>query len=101
MHSAPCTKHSVSRYLSANIRHFNSLNTIMYNLSYDIYILDSDGLIKKHMNITSRYYLSDMPAAFTEHIGGLKAGTEYKIKIVANSFWRTRSDALTARFATL
>ena len=46
------------------------------------------------MNITSRYYLSDMPAALTEHIGGLKAGTEYKIKIVANSFWRTRSDAL-------
>lgn len=69
--------------------------------SYDIYILDSDGLIKKHVNITSRYYLSDMPAALTEHIGGLKAGTEYKIKIVANSFWRTRSDALTARFATL
>ena len=56
---------------------------------------------KKHMNITSRYYLSDMPAALTEHIGGLKAGTEYTIKIVANSFWRTRSDALTARFATL
>lgn len=53
------------------------------------------------MNITSRYYLSDMPAALTEHIDGLKAGTEYTIKIVANSFWRTRSDALTARFATL
>ena len=69
--------------------------------SYDIYILSGDGLVKKHLNITSRYYLYDMPATLTEHICGLKTRTEYTVKIVANSFWRTRSDALTARFATL
>ena len=69
--------------------------------SYDIYILSGDGLVKKHLNITSRYYLYNMPATLTEHICGLKTRTEYTVKIVANSFWRTRSDALTARFATL
>lgn len=113
-------KYTDARYVTAEKPYFENAGIFVENItadgcditftqatgkerpdSYDIYILDSDGLIKKHMNITSRYYLSDMPAALTEHIGGLKAGTEYKIKIVANSFWRTRSDALTARFATL
>ena len=113
-------KYTDARYVTAKKPYFENAEIFVENItadgcditftqatgkerpdSYDIYILDSDGLIKKHMNITSRYYLSDMPAALTEHIGGLKAGTEYTIKIVANSFWRTRSDALTARFATL
>lgn len=69
--------------------------------SYDIYFITDDGLIRRHMNITSRYYLSDMPQTLTERVSGLESGTDYTVKIVANSFWRTKSEPITARMRTL
>ncbi len=68
--------------------------------SYDIYLLGDDGLVKKHVNITSRYYLCEMPETLTQHIGGLRAGTHYTVKIIANSFWHTRSEPVKAELTT-
>ena len=71
--------------------------------SYDIFVTDiSDGLIKKHLNITSRFYLYDMPKTLSQNIQGLKAGHDYEVKVSANSFWNTACDnPLTAKFKTL
>ncbi len=70
--------------------------------SYDIFITDmADGLIKKHMNITSRYYLYNMPKTLSQSVQGLKAGHRYEVKIFANSFWNTSCDEpLKAEFTT-
>ncbi len=71
--------------------------------SYDIFVTDkADGLIKKHMNITSRYYLYDMPEKLSQSVQGLLPGHSYTVSVFANSFWNTRSEEpLTAEFSTL
>ena len=71
--------------------------------SYDIFVTDTaDGLIKKHMNITSRYYLYDMPEKLSQSVQGLLPGHSYTVSVFANSFWNTRSEEpLTAEFSTL
>ncbi len=112
-------KYTDSRYVTSERPSFDSVQISIDNItadscsvtfaqatgkerpdSYDIYFIADDGLIKRHLNITSRYYLYDMPQTLTEQVSGLESGTDYTVKIVANSFWRTNSEPITARMRT-
>ena len=56
------------------------------------------GMILRQVRITSRYFLYEMPQAYSFTFDGLGPG-EYRVEITAEGFWHNASDPLTKDFA--